>query len=156
MRRPCGSLRYLAKQRPDQTFHGFDSFEGLPEHWYNFPRGGFNRKGCVPRVPGNVLLHKGWFEETLPAWIKSIPDVMAFMHIDCDLYSSTKTVFNCLGNRIKPGVIIVFDEYFGYPGWEHHEFKAFQEFVKLHDVQYEYLCYAAAQVAIRILEVRSQ
>ena len=25
--------------------------------------------------------------------------------------------------------MIVFDEYFNYPGWRGHEFKAFQEFV---------------------------
>src|SRR3712207_9470534 len=54
---------------------------------------------------------------------------VAFLHADCDLYSSTKCILGNLGNRLVSGSIIVFDEYFNYPGWEQHEFRAFSEFV---------------------------
>ena len=46
-------------------------------------------------------------------------------NIDCDIYSSTKDIFDIAGDRINPGCIIVFDEYINYPSWEQHEFKAF-------------------------------
>ena len=46
--------------------------------------------------------------------------------------------------------MIVFDEYFNYPGWERHEFKAWQEFVAEHAIDYAYLGYARQQVALRI------
>ena len=49
-----------------------------------------------------------------------------------------------------PGTVIVFDEYLNYPGWQNHEFKAFQEFVKANNVRYTYLGYARQQVAVRI------
>jgi len=46
---------------------------------------------------------------------------MTFIHIDCDLYSST--IFDLWGNKIVEGTILVFDEYFNYPGWLHGEIK---------------------------------
>jgi hypothetical protein len=50
------------------------------------------------------------------------------------------------------GTVIVFDEYFNYPGWENHEFKAFQEFVEQTNLKYEYLAYNRRheQVAVKI------
>ena len=46
--------------------------------------------------------------------------------------------------------MILFDEYFNFPNWEQHEFKAFQEFVIEHGVKYTYLGFARQQVAVRI------
>jgi len=104
----------------------------------------------MPRVPSNVLLHKSYFEASLPRWLSDYPDRVAFMHLDCDLYSSTKVVLNLLAPRLAPGTAILFDEYFNYPNWEQHEFKAFQEFVSEHRVSYTYLAFARQQVAVRI------
>ncbi len=61
------------------------------------------------------------------------------MHIDCDLYSSTKTVLGLLKDRLRDGAILVFDEYFNYPGWEQHEYKAFLEFIDQSGFKFEYL-----------------
>lgn len=97
----------------------------------------------------------GMFEDTLPSFLEQHTDSCAFIHIDCDLYSSTKCVLDCLGDRIQAGTILLFDEYFNYPGWELHEFKAFQEFVQLRSVQYEYLAFAErnVQVAVKIVQI---
>jgi len=38
-------------------------------------------------------------------------------------YSSTKTVFDTLADRIVPGTVIVFDEFFNYPGSKRGESK---------------------------------
>lgn len=122
--------------------HGFDSFEGLPEDWsMNYVKGDFATDGRLPEVRSNVQLHVGWFDQTLPAFLAENHDPVAFLHIDCDLYSSTKTVFQFLGDRIGSGTVIVFNEYFNYPGWQHHEFKAFQELVAERALRYRYLCY---------------
>ena len=150
-----GTIRYLARRRPGVTYHGFDSFEGLPEAWGGFSLGrrAFSRNGQLPRVPPNVVLHKGWFSETIPAWCGTISGPVAFIHIDCDLYSSTTDIFNGLLDRLQPGTVILFDEYFNYAGWRNHEFKAWQEFVTSHNVEYDYLAYARQQVLVRIREI---
>jgi hypothetical protein len=55
-----------------------------------------------------------------------------------------------LADRCVAGTIILFDEYFNYPNWEVHEYKAFQEFVTKYAVKYRYLAFARQQVAVRI------
>lgn len=134
--------------------HGFDSFEGLPEDWTGtiLLKGRFNKQGKLPGVPKNVILHAGWFNETLPTFKKLHPDPIAYMHIDCDLYSSTRTIFEHLADRIIPGTVIVFDEYFNYPNWQQHEYKAFQEFIHAHGITYEYLGFLSYDscVAVKI------
>jgi hypothetical protein len=147
-----GTIRFMAKRVGSRVIHGFDSFEGLPESWHGFSLGqaAFGLKGKLPKVPANVHLHRGWFDQSLPPWLAENPGPVAFIHVDCDLYSSTKTIFELLGDRMVPGTIILFDEYFNYPNWEQHEFKALQEFVKARDITYSYLAFARQQVAIRI------
>ena len=97
--------------------YGFDSFEGLPENWRNgFPAGAFNVDG-LPDVPGAELV-VGWFDDTLPGFLDEHEGPVAFLHVDCDLYSSTKTVLDLVGPRLVPGSIVAFDEYFNFPGWD--------------------------------------
>jgi predicted O-methyltransferase YrrM len=111
-----------------RPIHGFDSFEGLPETWRTgFDKGAFAQP--LPAVPANVQLHKGWFSETLPAFLETTDEMVGLLHVDCDLYSSTAFVLRSLADRIRPGTVLVFDEYFNYPGWKQHEHKAFQEFI---------------------------
>ena len=62
-----------------------------------------------------------------------------FLNVDCDLYSSTKTIFDLIENRIVSGTVIFFDEYFGFQDWRNHEFKAFQEAVKRNGWLFDYL-----------------
>ena len=122
-----------------RSVHGFDSFQGLPEAWAGTKEGAgaFDRRGRLPKVPPNVRLHVGWFDATLPAFLATEPAPVAMLHIDCDIYASTN---------------VVFDEYFNYPGWQQHEFRAFQEFIARTERSYDYIGFSAEKghVAVRI------
>lgn len=135
-----------------QQVYGFDSFEGLPEVWHHEPKGSYTTRGEIPTVPSNVQLIAGWFEDTLPKFLAKHPGHVRFVNIDCDIYSSTKTVLDQLAPRIVPGSVIVFDEYIGNEHWREDEFKAFQEAVTTYGWKYEYLCFSVftKQVAVRI------
>lgn len=135
------TIRLIAGRAPGEV-HGFDSFEGLPEDWLGeWNKGAFHMHGALPTVPGNVRLHKGWFDATLPDFAATHAGPVTFLHVDCDLYSSTQTVFAHLGDRLVPGSVVLFDEYFNYPGWRDHEYRAFQELVAARGLRYRYLCY---------------
>lgn len=126
-------LTQIAKAFPGETVHGFDSFEGLPEAWTGSREdaGAFDIGGKPPELEvTNTEFHVGWFDETVPAFASSTTDRFRFVHLDADLYSSTKTVFDGLTDRFVPGTVIVFDEYFGYHGWRQHEHRAFTEFLQ--------------------------
>ena len=146
------SMRWIAP-RVAGTVHGFDSFEGIPEHWNGNPIGAFAQKK-LPKVPANVEFHVGLFGDTLPEFMKNHPGPIAFLHVDCDLYSSTVTILGHLGPRLQPGAIVLFDEYYNFHRWRQHEFKAFQEFVERSGVRYEYIGFSVTgqQVVTRILE----
>ncbi len=146
------SIRQLAALA-GQHVHGFDSFEGLPEAWHEQPMGRYTTGAVLPDVPDNVSLYKGWFNDTLPEFLRTHSDPVRFMNVDCDLYSSTKTVLDCLSAQICPGTVIVFDEYIGNGRWREDEFKAFQEAVADYGWNYEYLAFSmfTKQVVVRIL-----
>lgn len=154
------TINHMSKQLPQIKFYGFDSFEGLTEPWiYNDP-GAFGNLNSLPTVNDNVTLVKGFFNETLPSFVDSIEDEVRLIHIDCDLYSSTVTIFEYLKNYIKPGIIIVFDEFFNYPGWQHGEFKAWNELLAQHNINYNYVGYtfqktkefrSGQQIAVQII-----
>jgi hypothetical protein len=146
------TINYIAKKTHERVY-GFDSFEGLPEFWRDgFPKGTFSVES-LPQVEKNVVLVKGWFEDSLARFLdENEIRTIAYLHIDCDLYSSTKTIFDNLKDKIVPGTIIVFDEYFNFPGWENDEFKAFQEFILQSELTYSYIAYNSLheQVAVKI------
>jgi tetratricopeptide (TPR) repeat protein len=148
------TIRQLAKLTP-QKIYGFDSFEGLPEVWHHEPKGSYTTRGEIPKVPSNVELIQGWFDQTLPKFLETHPGPVRFINVDCDIYSSTKTVLDALAPRIVPGSVIVFDEYIGNEHWREDEFKAFQEAVTRYGWKYEYLCFSVftKQVAVRITSV---
>ncbi|WP_137725767.1 class I SAM-dependent methyltransferase [Prescottella subtropica] len=132
---------------------GFDVWTGLPEAWRTgFPAGEFAQQSA-PTVPGARLV-SGLFDDTLPGFLTDHPGPVAFAHLDADLYSSTRTVLDLVGDRLVPGSVLVFDEYLNYPGWQNHEHRAWTEFVARTGVRFEYLAYTAdhEQVVVRISE----
>lgn len=82
------------------------------------------------------------------------PQLIAFLHVDWDLYSSSATIFDLLGRRLQTGAIILFDEYYNFHRWQQHEFKAFQEFAQKSGLKYEYIAFSVTgqQVAVRVLK----
>ena len=148
------SIKYLAKSMPHKTIHGFDSFEGLQEAWVHYAKGAFDMHGQLPKVPKNVRLHKGNFDETIPAWLSTHDDIVAFVHIDCDLGSSTETIFAQLEERIQPGTIIVFDDYFNFQDWEKDGHRVFTEYVDRCSVLFEPIGYGYKELAVRITSIR--
>jgi hypothetical protein len=115
------------------TLFAFDWWEGLPEDWRpGFPRGFFR----IPREritrwylhDPSVVFVDGLFEESLTAEMVGRMGTLALVHIDCDLYSSTRTVLDRL--PLAPGTILMFDEFYAPAGewdWYEHEARAFHE-----------------------------
>lgn len=132
------SIRQIAS-KVDGIVHGFDSFEGLPEDWCDEGKGSYSAFGLLPEVPGNVRLHRGWFENSIPEFQKNEKGAIRFINIDCDLYSSTKTIFDLLGPQIVAGTVLLFDEFIGYPTWHEDEFKAFHDAARQYGWNYEIL-----------------
>ena len=143
------SLRIIADATTQPVF-GFDSFEGLPEDWNGLQKQGqFSLAGVTPQFEqSNVTLVPGWFEHTLSRFLETHPGPARFIHVDSDIYSSAVTVLTALRERIVPGTVIQFDEYFNYAGWQHHEHKAFEEFIRDTGLKFEYLGYASSQCAV--------
>lgn len=146
------SIRWIGADA-GRPVYGFDSFEGIPEYWNGNPVGAFSQEK-LPKVPDNVSFEVGMFDATIPTFLQEHKDPIAFLHVDCDLYSSTVTIFSLLGPRLQKGAVILFDEYYNFPRWQQHEFKAFQEFVAESGVEYEYIGYSVTgqQVAVRITD----
>ncbi|MDB5069323.1 MAG: class SAM-dependent methyltransferase [Candidatus Eremiobacteraeota bacterium] len=148
------SLRFFAQRRPQQKFVGFDSFAGLKEDWagWQYTKGHFDKRGELPDVPANVSLVAGWFDETVPGFAAQLNEPVSFVHVDCDTYESTCVVLGALAAKLRPGAVIVFDEYFGYRGWRNGEFRAWQELVAARGLAYRYLAFSNMAVAVAITE----
>lgn len=136
------SLRQLEPGR-DGLVHGFDSFEGLPADWTGRDaRGDLSTGGRLPPVADHVRLHRGWFEDTLPPFLAARDDAVRLAHIDCDLYASTLTVLEALAPRLVRGSVLVFDDFLSYPGWEAHEFRAWQEFSRSRGIAHQFIAFS--------------
>jgi len=132
------SLRVWSRllRNPLSSLHGFDSFEGLPESWDSFrPKGTFDVKGKLPEFDDpRVVLHQGWFDTTLPSF--TLPEhERLVINFDADLYSSTKFVLDTLQDAIKPGTIIIFDEFCD----RLHELRAFSELIEATRMTFRFL-----------------
>lgn len=95
---------------PDAEFHGFDSFEGLPETFDAiYGAGHFDVSGRTPDIADpRVQWHVGWFDDTLPDF--DVPAKRLVITLDADLYSATRLVLDTLNEHIGPGTVLYFDE----------------------------------------------
>jgi predicted O-methyltransferase YrrM len=144
------TLRLIARHCPNERVYGFDSFRGLPERRVG-SRTAFtsmDRKGALPSVPTNAELVVGLFSDTLPGFLGNHAGPVGFAHIDCDIYSSTREVLAALGDRLAPGSVIVFDEFFGYHGFKEHEYRAFYEFIQDSGRKFRFASYTGAQATV--------
>lgn len=146
-----GTSAQILQALSEDTVSGFDSFEGLPTAWHEQPAGAYSTGGQIPELP-NIQLIPGWFEDTLPGFVRQNPSPIRLVNIDCDLYSSTKTVLTELTPLFQNGTIIVFDEYLMNPKWREDEYKAFQEWVNSSGWRYRYraVSYFTNQVVVEL------
>lgn len=141
--------------------YGFDTFSGLDAPWLGtetksmlvFDIGGKPPKTVRPLHPtlrgcrskkrrafnDNVQFVTGLFEETLGEFLELHDKKISFIHVDCDIYRSTKTILDYCTGFIKEGCIIVFDELVNYKSYHEHEIKAFKEFVLENNVTFEWI-----------------
>lgn len=121
---------------PESRFYGFDSFEGLAEDWNKHSKAGtFDVGGQVPDNPDpRVEFIKGWFRDTLPHRLAIFePERRRVFHMDADLYRSTIYPLLLVGPYVRPGDIMIFDEFADSV----HEFRAFEDFVQIFSLKPE-------------------
>jgi len=120
------ATRYL--QLTDRiTVHTFDSFEGMPQaavdkdkEWVSGDswvpgefRGDYAalQAYCAARY-SNFQIHRGYFEQSIDAELlgalAATPPILIW--VDCDYYSSARTVFERLIDHIPNGCVIYFDD----------------------------------------------
>ena len=58
----------------------------------------------------------GFYHDTLNvgSFHKDMPETISFAYVDCDLYTSTKSVMAFLASRLRHGSIVAFDDYYCY------------------------------------------
>ena len=128
-------------------FFGFDAFEGLPAGSENEDDGVWKKgfyscsfeqmKECLRRRnvdPDEIVWVNGWYEQTLnkDTADKFGIDNIGIVFIDCDTYSSSKSVLDFLASLIKKPLIICLDD------WKLNdldikgmgEYKSFNEFLE--------------------------
>jgi O-methyltransferase len=114
---------------PESRFYGFDTFEGLPEHWGMF----FGKGTLMANVPEindtRATFIKGLFQETLPGFLREgelLTKRRKVILFDADLFSSTLFSLSSLHPFLNQGDLIFFDE-FNVPNHEFHALKIMEE-----------------------------
>ena len=151
------SIKYFSSinSNNNSTFTGFDSLEGLPEDWLELSRtvksNTFDVEGKLPETDDTrISFIKGMFQTTLSNFIKGYKsNNQMVIHIDCDIYSATLFVLTHMNELIKPGTIIIFDEFYSLL----HEFRALEDYSSsyLRDYQVVSMTDNYDQVAIKML-----
>ncbi len=131
----------------EMRFFGFDAFQGLPEGsekeddgvWEKgFYACSFEKMSKCLRGkdidPGRINWIKGWYQDTLNQETVSKYNLqnLGIVFIDCDTYSSSKTVLDFIAPLIKSPLIICLDD------WKLNdldvkgmgEYKSFNEFLE--------------------------
>ena len=137
----CGGTSFFwwmeKNKNANSKFFGFDSFEGLPESWGPYRKGDMSA-GMPELQDERGKFYKGYFQQTLFPFLEEYNlnnGRQKLIHMDADLYSSTLFVLTSIARYLKPGDIILFDE-FNVPN---HEFAAFTQFANSFYIKYELL-----------------
>lgn len=136
-----------------RNFIGFDSFQGIPkeikdknsiDHW---KEGSFSTCGVINpalRKP-DIRLVEGFFDDSLTDDVADMlgDSKVGLVHVDCDTYSSTKTVWEWLlrHDLLAPGALIVYDDWGGYllarcEEYDLGEAKAHKEIEETHGIRF--------------------
>ncbi len=135
----------LSKSNRRRHSFGFDSFDGLPiptKEDLNNPKA-VARRGALSSPESvvwnnlknagldgqdNITVIKGWFVDSLPTYEGRI----ALLHLDADLYESTKYALENLWNKVVVGGVVALDEYQKADEWP-GEKQAVDEYFALHN-----------------------
>lgn len=111
----------------NSRFYGFDTFTGLPEDFGPYKKGAFNNGTSLPAIKDDRgVFYQGLFQQTLPGFLQTFNnEKKTVVMLDADLYTATLFTLSSLATHLKPGDIILFDE-FGVPT---HEFMAYSNFL---------------------------
>lgn len=114
-----GSLKYMSDKHRDREFWGIDTFEGLPgKDWNNSEPhnpGDFNDTSFEVvkeylKDNKKVSLIQGYFPACIP--LHEYGEItFSFVHVDTDFYQSVKNAIEYFYPLLKPGGIMVFDDY---------------------------------------------
>lgn len=123
---------------PKSKFWGFDTFFGLPEKWEVFTgtieKNAFSMNGNPPEINDDRITYvKGLFQDTLPGFLKDFETSgRLVIHHDADLYTSTLFCLCQCDSVLKPGTIVIFDEFTSVL----HEFRAWEDYCESFRVDY--------------------
>ncbi len=129
------SADYRARVREvweGMRFFAFDSFAGLPHtrgldiHSNDFTGGKFscsvedfteNLRSHLCELD-KIVMVPGWFDDTCcdGTLEKHSLRRAAIVHIDCDLYESTKVVLKFISPLLVDGTVIIFDDWYSFRG----------------------------------------
>lgn len=146
------SVLTFADRCPDRHVYGFDSFEGLPTAWWSRPKGAFKTTISIPERP-NLTLVPGLFDDSLPPFLASWTGQAAVVHVDCDLYQSTLSCLEPILARCQAGTVLLFDEYYNYPGFSAHEWLAWRELRSRRDVVASCIAYDGRRAAFQLASI---
>ncbi|WP_245286391.1 TylF/MycF/NovP-related O-methyltransferase [Bradyrhizobium sp. ARR65] len=122
--------KVLRSFHSDKKLHVYDSFEGLPAtklvDGHSYKQGDLATSEDVLRKHFNLhglelpTIHKGWFDQTLPA---GLPEKISFAYLDGDLYDSIMISLKHVYPRLSAGAVCLIDDYcdtaINPDGWNH-------------------------------------
>lgn len=124
-----GSAHLISSAKGERELHLFDTFEGLPpvstQYDPLFREGTF--KGSLEEVQAvlagvqNIQFHKGLFPDSA-AGLEHLR--FAFVHLDVDLYESTRSCLAWFYPRMMPGAMLISHDFVDAEGVR----RAFREF----------------------------
>ncbi len=131
------SFKWWLRENKNENsrFFGFDTFEGLPEDWGIFKKGEMTTTQLKIQDERYKFI-KGLFQTTITDFLKDTKfdnTIRRVVHLDADLFSSTLFVLTSIYYLLKPGDILIFDE-FCVPN---HEYFAFRIFTESFNLSYE-------------------
>ena len=149
----------MSPRRASRTpFDSSTRVEELAQAWGREPAGSYSatadRGGSDFCLPARAVLHEGWFADTAPGFAAGLDAPLAFVHVDCDLYSSAKDALDAVGHLLRPGAVVVVDDFLAHETWLDDEKRAWDEARERFGLRAEVICASllTKQVAFRILD----
>ena len=141
---------FLSRPSNIQSWHGFDSFEGLPEDWRHYQKGHFSNNGNPPNI-SDVRLHWhiGLVEDTFNYKdnIYRIHNSTLLIILDMDLFFPTYFVLSEIAPHLSAGDLLYFDEPHDFD-----EFSIVHFLLKLNPMKIEVIGATPCQLVMRVKE----